>query len=324
MPFYEDPFVNTTNVVNPLQLVGNVNDQYSIKVSVKHHMNGNPQINVYSGTFVSDLNMRAIGFQGTIMEALEYIIKKALAPDFVLGPLPTLGRPADYIFQPDDILVSFASKNDFLVFNGSGVNREVTFMTIGQLPQNYRPGDFGSPPDFTFISSEDVNYTYKVTYDEYGKFTVLVNGTKLLTFDNFTNPMTPVATYDTTTLEETVLDDDTKFYKTPFYTSIGITVLPNILPGNQQDILLAEGQAGLFYDGEDLDSQIVIDYIYSLYSFTSSQRNYISRLIKSMFPQILRSIYHILYLRNRDIFSSNNGFATFIPFNGVSIEIKLA
>lgn len=312
---FEDPFVNSSNVVNPFQVLGNVPNQYSIKATVK---NRNSHINVYSGTFVSDLNLRASGFQGTIMEMIEMIIQEVLAPDFVLGTLPSLGRPNDYNFQPEDILVSFTNKNDFLIFNGDGANREVLFMTVDQLPQSYRPGDFGAPADFTFVSSQGDNY--KVTYSEYGNFTVLVNGTRLLTFDYNSN----IATYDTNTLEETVLDDDTKIYRTVFYTSVGITVLPSILP---VDIVFAEGQAGLFYS-RDLQapatSQGVADYIYSLYNFNVNQKNYILALIRVIFPHILRSLYHILKIRNRDIFSVNNGFSTFVSFNRVGIQINLS
>lgn len=324
---YDDPFTDHVNVVNPLQIVGDSIGEYSIKVSILNHRTHKVHVNAYSGRFVSDLNVRAVGFQGTIMEAIEAMIQQTIVPEFVIGPLPTLGRPSEYIFNPDDILVSFASKNDYLVFNGDGVDREVTFFTTAQLPQYYRPGDFGAPADFTFFSSENVNNTYKVTYSEYGKFTILVNGTKLLNFDNATNPMTPVATYNSATLNETVLMDNTKIYKTAFYTSIGVTVLPSVLPIDQEEIVVAEGQPGLFYNEESptpMTAQDVINYIYGLYAFNAPQRDYISKLIKVMFLPILRSIYHTLNLRNRDAFSVNNGFATFASFNCVSLEMKLS
>lgn len=324
---YDDPFTDHVNTVNPLQIVGDSSDEYSIKVSILNHRTRKVHVNAYTGRFVSDLNVRAVGFQGAIMDAIESIIQQTLVPEFDVGSLPTLGRPSDYLFNPDDILVSFASQNDYLIFNGTGVDREVTFFTTSQLPQYYRPGDFGAPADFTFTSSENVNNTYKVTYPEYGNFTILVNGTKILTFDNVTNPSIPIATYDSLTLVETVLDDDTKIYKTAFYTSVGITVLPAILPMDQEEIIVAEGQPGLFYTEDILNpktSQDVIDYIYGLYNFTAAQRDYISKLIKVIFAPIVRSIYHVLNIRNRDSYSVNNGFAAFASFNCVGLEIKLS
>lgn len=321
---YDDPFVDTTNVVNPLQIVGDVPDQYSLKLSMLNRITRRVQVNVYSGTFVSDLNVRATGFQATAMEVIEAIIQQTLVPDFVMNPTMTLGRPNDYIFNPEDILVSFASKNDYLVFDNTG---KVTFFTTSQLPQYYDPNDFGAPPDFTFISSQNVNNTYKVTYPEYGKFTVLVNGTKLLTFDNVTTPMTPVATYGSSDLVETVLMDDTKLYKPETYISIGITVLPSVLPMDQSLLVFAETQPWLFYNGDTVSpatAEGVIDFVSGLYAFTVLQKDYISRIIRVIFRPIVRSLYHILNLRNRGAYSANNGFATFAAYRGVSLEIKLS
>jgi hypothetical protein len=317
-----DPFLSVVGSIAPLT-IGTSEDEYSIKVTTKKCPSQDTQINVYSGTFSGDIISNAIGLQAAVMTGIESAIQQMYETSFLIGPLPSLGRPSGFVFQPNDILVSFAVKNDYFIFNGTGATREVRFLSTGQPEVSYLPGAPGAPLTYTFDSPLH-DLTYTVSYPATGIFTITDSRGRITNFDSVTTSPVVIRSYKGISLNETIEVDLTQTYKTTPYTEIGITMLPAVLPVDPLDIIVAEGQVGFFYnEGVVTSSQDLIDYIFLQYpTFTVRQKDCITRFIQTIFNPVRNVIYHVLNIHNRDSFSVNNGFASFGSINGITMEIR--
>lgn len=317
-----DPFVSDTGTINPLS-VGTSVDEYSVKITTRQPRTTVDQINVYAGTFTGDLTARAVGIQAAILAAMETAIQDLFADDFDFGALPSLGKPTSYTFLADDLLVSFAARNDYFIFNGTGATREVRFISLGQPDGIYQPGAMGAPATFTFVSATS-EVSYEVSYPATGDFTITDNRGRVADFDNTAFP-TVTATYESVALTEVIHGDNTATYTTTPYTEIGITQLPNPLPVDPNDIIVAEGVSGFFYqEGTSLTAQTLIDYIIAQYpTFTTTQQACIGKICRYFFNISKNAVKQVINDPNLDAFSTGTGFAGYAALGNISLEIRI-
>lgn len=298
--------------------VGDSFEEFSIKTTISGR---NPQTNVISGKFTSDLDSRTVGYQGALMETLEYIIQTIVNVDFNIGEIPRLGKPSEYTFQDEDILVSFSNNNDYFIFRGdSGLpaDREVFFRTIDLPETSYRPGDPGAPSSFLFVSGNS-GLEYTVEYTAVDNFKITDVKGRELTY------VAGVVTFDTVTLPPDTSDPLATTYRQSPYTELGVTVFGTGLPVDQSDLTVAEGVQGLFYTESGVDSTDLVNYFTTQGSgtLTSSQSAYVTSLIQKLFLPLRNSVRYVVKYNNKDYFSTNNGFANSVQCGCITIECNI-
>lgn len=322
-----DPFVTTTDVINPLQITGNSNE-YSVKLTVYNTSTKQNQVFVYSGTFDGTQDENSVGLQAIIMDSLQTIIRLTFDPSYLVGRLPHLGRPGGYIFSADDIVVSFTDNDDYFVFAGTGTGKSITFLSTGQTPVVYSPGSAGTIMN-TFASSGSPGPVdiYDVTYEQYGVFDIIVNSVDTLVLDTVTTAPTTIATYNATNLTENTEVNGEITYSGDYYTRTGITILPASLPVDQSDLVFAETVDGLFYtEGAVATVQPLIDYLEAQASpaFTSSQLKFVTCVCNTIFSSVNRCVKRLLGIDNRDSYTTNSGLACAVSMQRVAFEIRLS
>lgn len=297
----------------------NMTEEYSIKTTI----NGpSIQTNVITGKFNSDSESRSIGFQGALMETLEFAIQSVVNSSFDIGAIPKLGKPNEYLVEPDDILVSYANNNDYFIFRGNSSNpndREVFFRTINLPETSYRPGDPGSLSDFNFISGKS-GIEYILTYNDPNNFTIKDNKGRNLVYNG------SEATFDEDILVRNEPGMGVITYKQDNYTEVGITIFPSDLPSDQTTLPVAEGVKGFFYTESGLGHTDLSNYIKSRGTnlFTRTQRNFVSNFVQNSFLVFRNSVRHIIRYYNREYFSTNNKISTSTTFGNIKVEISIS
>jgi hypothetical protein len=313
-----DPFTTVPGTITPFQVVGS-SDQFSVKLSTKKPPSTLEQIVLYAGTFNGTLEARAIGFQAVVMSAIESGIQTMFTDSFLIGELPTLGKPTfgSYTFLPNDTLVSFDAKNDYFVFSGSTASRQIRFISLNQADVVYPSGATATPGGFT-SSESGVNYTVINAADNV--FNITDSNGKITVF----NLGSLTATYEGVNLTLTTHGDLTKTWKeSGTFTDIGITVLPATLPTDPNNLIVAEAVSGLFTDGNT--AQNLIDYINLQYpSFTIGQKACIAKFCKAIFITVQNALNHILNNPNLDSFSTGNAFGGFASIGTMSMDIRVS
>lgn len=311
-----DPFQPIDGTITPFSNTNNL-PQGSVKITTKK--NSNDKVNIYSFNFPSDIYDSSIGFQAIIMKALETGFKNFFGETFTVGPLPTLGKPITYTFSPNDILASFANRNDYFVFNGSGSSRQVTFIRNGT----------GNTPDIIYFSginpvspifiSGGISYT--VLHPSDTDFTITDSNGNIL------DKTGTVVSYKGSNLPiNTSHPDGTITYRNDPYTEVGVTILPGVLPSNPNDIIVADGVKGLFYQENMITSpQNIIDYII-LHNptLTPGINLSVDKVIKAIFSMARSAVQNSLNIPNQDYFSTRNGYGGFASIGGcLSLEIRV-
>ena len=310
-----DPFHPVNGTITPFLTTINC-PQYSVKiVTKKNKLCQEEKVNIYTGKFPADINDNSIGFQAVIMKALETAFKNLLNESFVVGPLPTLGKPITYTFNPNDILVSFANRNDYFVFNGSGAARQVIFIKVGSPDEIYLSGI--NPISPTFFSN---GISYTVLHPSDSDFTITdYNG-------NILNKTSAVVSYNGSNLTiNTTHPDGTITYRNNPYTEVGVTLLPGVLPSNPNNIIVAEGVKGIFYNENAVSPAALIDYIILNNPTLTPQINLsVEKVIKSIFTMARNAVQHSLNIPNQDSFSTQSGFGGFVSIGCLCLEIRIS
>lgn len=324
-----DPFINTANVIDPLQLTPGVENQYSVKVTIYNPFTKQSQIYVFTGELVTTIISRSLGFQSVIMSSIETFIKTMFDSNYSIGILPRPGYPVGYAsLQQLDILVSFSDYNDYFIIRGDGVTKSIIFISNGAAPDVYTPGIAGTINN-TYVSNTTTGpvNAYSVIHNSQGNFSILINSTDTLTFDG-TLPVANAANYKGADL--TVSYDDASYTAWTGHPDdkIGVTYIATAsVPADYTTIPFAEKVAGIFWDPGAVTTptaQSAADYVVAKGTFTTIQGSSITCLIKSMFIPIVNCVKKLSYIDNPFSYSSNNGYSVAINLKNIVYEIKLA
>lgn len=317
-----DPFVSLDGTINPL-VTSTENNSYSVKVTTQKSSSGSPKVSVINGQLFGTSQIKVIGFQKILMEVVETIIKDLYYSNYSIGSLPSLGKPSGYILNPNDILISYDNSNDYFILRGTGVDRQIIFISLEQPDITFNPGVPEAPLNFFFSSMSSQN-NYTVSYPEDNIFTITDQRGRILNY-NFST--VPKATYMGVPLDEdNNFEDSTVTFKSNPFTQVGITFLPGVLPEDQSQINVAEGVSGIIYDeNTKILSKDFTNYILSKSNkFTPTQKLSITNIIEASFLNFQKCVKHIINKPNRDFYSTNNGIAVFIDVENVKIDIRIS
>lgn len=327
-----DPFSSS---IVPIE-IGTIPDSYSVKIISKQPVTNIEQINVFGGTFIGEPTTRAVGLQNVIMNGIESVIQQQINGSYLIGPLPRLGRPDFFTYEGSDTLVSFAGRNDYFIFRGTGSSRKVYFVSLGQADELYEPGLGGAPASMMFVSASAIN-SYTVSFSDLpdSKIDITDNLGNQLIFDiasatvrtyakNSGTPSNMVAS------SPALAGGFTGFVDATYFSEIGVTIFPATVPADPNDIYTAQGVRGFFYNqsvdiGIPVTPTPLVNYVISAdpnVVFTTAQQNCVSRFCRGIFNPLRNAVRAVINRPNVDAFSSNNGYGAYANVGNVSFEVR--